>query len=76
MRPRPVHARALVASDYDDRPDAKNNDACHIYEIGIEIYSARDKERFIMDGALLLSSPITTAFVIRLVKSPIACACR
>lgn len=36
----------------------------------------RDKEKFIMGEALLLSSPIITAFVLKFVKSLITRACR
>lgn len=36
----------------------------------------RDKEKFIMGEALLLSTPIITAFVVKFVKSLITRACR
>lgn len=45
----------LVASDYDQ--PAWGTVACHIYEIGIEIYSARDKEKFIMSEGFVTTLP-------------------
>lgn len=45
----------LVTSDYDQ--PARWTAACHIYEIGIEIYSARDKEKFIMSGGFVTVLP-------------------
>lgn len=50
-----TYTHVLVAPDYDQ--PAWGTVACHIYEIGIEIYSARDKEKFIMSEGFVTTLP-------------------
>lgn len=67
-------------TDYDDNADARararRNSARRVtfMKSGLKFIRRRRKENFITDGALLLSSSITAAFVVEFVKSLKACA--